>query len=137
MAQAKTKSKSITVDNDFIIQVESYPSAYGKTDFSTKVREIVQDLHYNLIRTRKEIEDIFLEPEWNYIREMLNSTLLTSGNISYQFILAAQVKEVDKLEGLGKRFNVNPDVLAEKITNLSEFQCYTVAKIVDQEKISR
>jgi hypothetical protein len=54
--------------------------------------------------------------------------------------LTAQVEDADTYDGLGAKWEVDAAALAEKINNLTEFQAYTVVKMVDawwNEQVNR
>jgi len=130
MAQTAQK-KSISFFPEDLARIESFPSNYhGGTNISGKVQEIIQDLHYALLRTKPEVESLFADPEWMYLRDMLNGSLATP-QISYKTYLTAQVEDADTYDGLGEKWKVDAAALAEKINNLTEFQAYTVVKMVD------
>ena len=123
--------KSVSFPDISVEQIEGFPSAYhGGVGFSTKVQEMLRDLTTQLSRAQREIEPMLTEAEWNYIRDMLNSTVLT-GELAYRFILPAQVEEADECEGLGEKWGVDVPVLVAKLRGLSEFQAYAVAKAAD------
>lgn len=128
MAQTAQK-KSISFFPEDLSRIESFPSNYHDTNLSGKVQEIIRDVHYNLLRTRQEVESLFSESEWMYLRDMLNGSLAIPG-ISYKAYLTAQVEDANIYDGLGAKWELDIPTLAKKVTNLTEFQAYTVTKIV-------
>ena len=139
MAQTAQK-KSISFSPEDLARIESFPSNYhGGTNLSGKVQEIIRDMHYNILRTKREVEPLFSDPEWMYMRDMLNSSMVTP-EIGYIVYLRAQVEDADIYDGLGEKWKVDATALAEKINNLTEFQAYTVVKMVDawwDEQVNR
>lgn len=124
--------KSVSFYPEHIEIVEKFPSRmHGMNEFSAKVQEILLDYHYMLLRTKKEIEGVFTEKEWYYIRDMLNATMLPS-TISYATMLVAQIEDAAALDGLDEKWEVDAKELARKISTLTEFQCYTVVKMSDE-----
>lgn len=128
MAQTAQK-KSISFFPEDLARVESFPSNHHGINFSGKVQEIIQDLHYALLRTKPEVESLFADPEWMYLRDMLNGSLATP-QISYKIYLTAQVEDADTYDGLGAKWEVDALALREKVSNLTEFQAYAVTKMV-------
>ncbi len=128
MAQTAQK-KSISFFPEDLARVESFPSNHHGINFSGKVQEIIQDLHYALLRTRQEVESLFADPEWMYLRDMLNGSL-TTPEISHKLYLTAQVEDADTYDGLGAKWEVDALALRGKVANLTEFQAYTVTKMV-------
>lgn len=130
MAQTAQK-KSISFFPEDLARIDSFPSNYhGDTNLSGKVQEIIRDMHYNILRTKREVEPLFSDSEWMYMRDMLNSSMVTP-EIGYIVYLRAQVEDADIYDGLGEKWKVDATALAEKISSLTEFQAYTVVKMVD------
>ena len=42
------------------------------------------------------------------------------------------IKDMDRYEGLGAKWKVDPAELTKKIEPLTEFECYVIAKLVDE-----
>ena len=130
MSKAIKKSVSFTVE--IIEMVERFPARiHGLEEFSTKLQEMVEDLTTLIERTNVEIRERFTEAEMNYLKDMLNSTLM-SPKLSYRSVLLMQVKDADRYEGLGSKWQVDPGQLSQKIEALTEFECYVIAKLVDE-----
>ncbi len=121
--------KSIYMPPESMEQVNAFPSR--NPEFSTRVQEMIACLHHAMQRTEQEVDKLFSESEWNYLRDMLNSTLLTP-DLPYRVVLPAQVEDANKYEGLGAKWNVNAQALADKLSNLPEFTCFVIAKQVEK-----
>lgn len=127
------KKTSISFSEKAIQIVEEFPSSrHGLENFSTKAEEIITDYAVMMERTKREIGTLFSESELNYIYDMLNSTLIIASQFSVRTLLAAQVEEADRYEKLGEKWGVSPSELSKKISSLSEFQAYALAKMSDE-----
>jgi hypothetical protein len=130
---AARKKTSVSFADETLKIVEEFPSRiHGLENFSTKAEEIIQDYAVMLSRTKKEISQLFSDSELNYIYDMLNSSLIVASQLSVRALLAAQAEEADKYEGLGAKWSISAADLARKISGLSEFQAYTLAKMSDE-----
>lgn len=129
MAMKKT---SIALDTETTAQINAFVSRHhGTTELSTKIREIVDDYTHNLNRAKKEIEGVFTDAEWNYLRDMLNGTLLYPSS-PIPALLVGEIEDADKLEGLGEKWEVDVNALVHKIKALSSFQSYALVKCVEE-----
>ncbi len=127
------KKTSTTFLQATVDQIENFPSRHhGMTNFSTRAEEIILDYFAMIDRTKKELKLMFSEDELNYIYDMLNSTLIQADQCSVRTVLAAEVEEADKYDGLGEKWGVNAQELAAKISGMAEFQAYTLAKMADE-----
>jgi hypothetical protein len=125
MARKKT---SISFEEVTRRYVERFPSRHhGMEAFSTKAEEIIMDYATMVERTKRELPP-FSQKELNYICDMLSSTLIIT-DLSVRSILSAAVFDSD---GLGKKWGVDPEVLSQKISRLTEFQSYVLTKIADE-----
>ncbi|QNB44861.1 hypothetical protein BR63_00045 [Thermanaerosceptrum fracticalcis] len=130
---AARKKTSVSFADETIKIVEEFPSRnHGLENFSTKAEEIITDFSAMLSRTKKEILHLFSENELSYIYDMLNSSLILADQFPVKNLLAAQVEDADKYEGLGAKWEVSAPDLAKKISELTEFQAYTLAKMSDE-----
>lgn len=129
---SKAIKKGVSFTPEAVEMVERFPSRiHGIKEFSTKLQEMVEDLVALIERTKVEVLEKFTESELNYLRDMLNSTLM-SPKLSYRSVLLMQVKDADRYEGLGEKWQVEPAELQKKIEALGEFECYVIAKLVDE-----
>lgn len=125
--------KTIYIPEKTKEMLDSFISASRcEVEFSAKIQEIIIDLCTLLSRTKREVKGRFSENEWNYLRDMLNGTILQSDVVPYRFVLTAEAEDANRYEGLGEKWNVDVKKLIEKLKNLSEFEAYTVAKMVDE-----
>jgi hypothetical protein len=129
---AKANKRSISFYPEHEKYIEQFPSKQRGTDnFSQKVQEIITDHYYMLLRTKKEVEGVFTEKEWNCIKDALNGSMLPA-NISYRTMLKAQIEDAVLLDKIDEKWGIDAEALVRKIGGLTEFQCYTISKMVDE-----
>lgn len=127
------QKKGISLTDEVVDIVENFPSRYhGEEQFSTKLQEIIMDYAVMIERTKKEVLAILTEKEMDYLRDLLNSSLVTVESFPLRTVLPASIKDGDIYEGLGEKWGVDPQQLAGKVRNMSEFQVYTICKMVDE-----
>lgn len=123
--------KSVSFCPETLKQIDDFVCrGYDVTELSAKIREMIEDFSVALGRALKEVGPMFLEPEWNYFRDMLNGTLVTSDFHPVSTLLM-QVADADEYDGLGAKWEVDVGALLEKVKGLSSFQGYAVLKSVD------
>jgi len=124
--------KSVSLPEEIVKSVENFPSRIrGTTEFSTKVQEMIEDLTKLIARVRKLIEPLFAENEFNYLKDLLNSSILTP-DLSYKTMLLASIEDANIYENLAYKWQINAEELTAKIKSLSEFECYVLVKIIDE-----
>ncbi len=130
---AKAIKKSVSLPEELMSVVENFPSRHhGLEEFSTKLQEIISDFAAMIGRTKREVLEILTEAEMNYLRDLLNSSLIYADQFPVRTILAGSIEDGDKYEGLGEKWGVNVPALVQKVKNMAEFQAYTAVKMVDE-----
>ena len=129
MAQNK---KSVSLSPEAVKIVENFVSrCHGVDEFSTRLTEIVEDYVAEVARAKQEIEGIFSEPELNFVRDMMNSTIITA-----QFhpvsTLVMMVEDSQTYDNLGDKWKLSTAELVTKIKRLTSMQGYAVLKLSDE-----
>ena len=79
--------------------------------------------------TKKELRNYFSLPEVFLIATALKGTLYDVTTISPKIVLLSKITDLMDLDNFHLKYNVNKEVLTNKLQKLSEFQCYIVIKM--------
>jgi hypothetical protein len=123
--------KSVSLSTDVIEMVDAFVGRYYGEEFSARLAEIVEDYTAMVSRAKKEVAPLLSEAEWNYLRDMLNGTIVDAG-ADFAAYLAMDVEDANRLDGLGEKWEIDASALAQKLKSLSFFHGYAIIKAVDE-----
>jgi len=124
------RKSSISFSEETRELVNKFVSRYpDKHNFSSTVEEIINDYAALLIRTKRELKELFSDEEMNYIYDMLNGSIIETKFVNVRIILVAYIEDSERYHELSKKWGVDYKKFLGKVEKLSEFQAYGIAKM--------
>lgn len=121
-------NKSLSLLKTTIQKIESYPSEmiFEDTPFSYKVEQMVNALSTMKERTLMELSDVFVLNECLLIVNIFSDYIHNTSTVSNKLVLMSNIEESIKFKCVDLKWDVDGNVLLDKISKLTEFQSYVI-----------
>ena len=94
----------------------------GPEYFPRLIEQYVLTYHNLLYRTIKGLDNYFNENELYCLFDIFNTSMYSPGISAYKFLLWETTDVLENEQWMIKKWEIDKNVLIEKIKNLSEFQ---------------
>lgn len=94
--------------------------------------DLLDNVRYSRIYSSFELKKVFEMEEWKFFADCLNGTLVADQFRYNKGALIAHCEDSEELEGIASRYNIDINVLKEKISRLTSSQVEALYSRVEQ-----